>query len=40
MSTISTLFAAEGKLCDAIEGFVPRAAQTEMAVAVESAINC
>lgn len=38
MSTISTLFAAEGKLCDAIPGFAPRAAQTEMAVAVESAI--
>jgi ATP-dependent DNA helicase DinG len=39
MSTISTLFAADGKLCDAIQGFVPRIAQTEMAVAVESAIT-
>lgn len=39
MSTISTLFAADGKLCDAIQGFVPRTAQTEMAVAVENAIS-
>lgn len=39
MSNISKLFAKEGKLCNAIKGFVPRDAQTEMAVAVERTIE-
>ena len=39
MTTISNLFAADGLLCDAIDGFSPRQAQTQMAEAVEQAIE-
>jgi ATP-dependent DNA helicase DinG len=39
MSKISQLFAAEGKLSAAIEGFAPRQAQTDMALAVVEAID-
>ncbi|MFT6778122.1 MAG: ATP-dependent DNA helicase DinG [Paraglaciecola sp.] len=38
MSKTSLLFAADGKLSVAIDGFVPRQAQTDMAVAVENTI--
>jgi ATP-dependent DNA helicase DinG len=38
-SKTSSLFAADGKLSGAIQGFVPRQAQTDMAVAVESTIK-
>lgn len=38
MSKTSYLFAVDGKLSGAIEGFVPRQAQTDMAVAVENTI--
>ena len=38
MSKTSYLFAVDGKLSDAIDGFVPRQAQTDMAVAVENTI--
>ena len=39
MSKTSQLFAIDGKLSDAIDGFVPRKAQTDMAVAVENTIK-
>lgn len=39
MSKTSFLFASDGKLSKAIEGFVPRQAQTDMAVAVEDTIK-
>ena len=39
MSKTSSLFAADGKLSKAINGFVPRQAQTDMAVAVENTIK-
>ena len=39
MSKTSSLFAADGKLSKAIDGFVPRQAQTDMAVAVENTIK-
>ncbi len=39
MSKTSSLFAADGKLSEAIQGFVPRQAQTDMAVAVENVIK-
>jgi ATP-dependent DNA helicase DinG len=39
MSKTSYLFAVDGKLSEAIEGFVPRQAQTDMAVAVEDTIK-
>lgn len=39
MSKISELFSTDGKICEAIDGFSPRPAQTEMAQAVESTIN-
>ena len=38
MSKTSYLFAVDGKLSEAIDGFVPRQAQTDMAVAVENTI--
>ena len=39
MSKTSSLFAVDGKLSEAIDGFVPRQAQTDMAVAVEHTIK-
>ncbi|WP_297822087.1 ATP-dependent DNA helicase [uncultured Paraglaciecola sp.] len=39
MSKTSSLFAVDGKLSEAIDGFVPRQAQTDMAVAVENTIK-
>ena len=39
MSKTSHLFTVDGKLSEAIEGFVPRQAQTDMAVAVENTIK-
>jgi ATP-dependent DNA helicase DinG len=39
MSKTSSLFAIDGKLSEAIDGFVPRQAQTDMAVAVENTIK-
>ncbi|WP_158968040.1 ATP-dependent DNA helicase [Paraglaciecola sp. L3A3] len=39
MSKTSSLFAVDGKLSQAIDGFVPRQAQTDMAVAVEKIIE-
>lgn len=39
MSSIPKLFSANGLLCSAIEGFSPRQAQTDMAIAVEQAIE-
>ncbi len=39
MSKTSSLFAADGELSKAIHGFVPRKAQTDMAVAVETTIK-
>ena len=39
MSKTSSLFAVDGKLSKAIEGFVPRQAQTDMAIAVENTIK-
>ena len=36
---ISKVFSAEGALAQAISGFMPRQAQTDMALAVEAAIN-
>lgn len=39
MSKISSLFAVDGKLSQAIDGFTPRQAQTDMAVAVEKVIQ-
>ncbi|MGS2720348.1 ATP-dependent DNA helicase [Paraglaciecola aestuariivivens] len=39
MSKTSSLFAADGELSKAISGFVPRKAQTDMAVAVEKTIK-
>jgi len=38
MSVISQLFAASGRLSSGIDGFVPRQAQTDMALAVEKTI--
>ena len=38
MSKTSYLFAVDGKLSEAIDGFVPRQAQTDMAIAVENTI--
>ncbi|WP_299071703.1 ATP-dependent DNA helicase [uncultured Paraglaciecola sp.] len=39
MSKTSNLFVADGKLSEAIDGFVPRQAQTDMAIAVENTIK-
>lgn len=39
MSKISEMFSADGEICQAIDGFSPRAAQIEMAVAVEQSIE-
>jgi ATP-dependent DNA helicase DinG len=39
MSKTSSLFVVDGKLSEAIDGFVPRQAQTDMAVAVENTIK-
>ena len=39
MSKTSYLFTVDGKLSEAIDGFVPRQAQTHMAVAVENTIK-
>ena len=39
MSKITELFAPQGAICEAIDGFSPRPAQTQMAVSVEHAIN-
>ncbi len=39
MSNISELFSADGEICQAIDGFSPREAQIEMAMAVEQSIE-
>ncbi|RDV24707.1 ATP-dependent DNA helicase [Alteromonas aestuariivivens] len=39
MPSISSIFSADGLLADAIEGFLPRQAQTDMAEAVQQALN-
>ena len=39
MSKISSIFSEKGQLSDAIDGFKPRQAQTDMAKAVETAIK-
>ena len=39
MPSVSSLFTADGLLAKAIPGFSPRAAQTDMALAVKSALD-
>lgn len=39
MASISTIFSADGLLARAIDGFVPRQAQTDMAEAVRDALK-
>ncbi|WP_246840601.1 ATP-dependent DNA helicase [Lacimicrobium sp. SS2-24] len=39
MPSVKTIFARDGALSQGVQGFIPRAAQTEMAVSVEKAIN-
>lgn len=39
MPNINELFSPQGPICDAIDGFSPRPAQTKMALAVEQSIN-
>ncbi len=39
MPSVKSIFSAQGELCHAIPGFAPRQAQTDMALAVENAIQ-